>query len=1050
MTSDYLIVRGDDMFAHGVNASARTRLAAAALLLLAGLTLQVPRATANTDQSSDDALVAAGQSLLDAERLAGDARDEALAAAVAAVDRAADAVAEDRRATVELLRGELFLEWNDPRQAEKAFGRAVRDDDGGDLTAAAEFGRIRSWEVAGDDERAAKQWREWLEDHGDDALAPDAELALAWNHLRRDETAAAATTLADARDRSSWLAADPRFLLLSAVVSYLQGDVAGALAVLQPVPDSAAVVYLRGLCQAQAGEILTAAASYQNVAARYPESPLRDHALLAKANLFLSSDAPSSAAEEFERLSGVARDDAVRHEADLRHAASVLLAGDVEAAVPKLRAVVDGHPGTDVAARAQFLLGEAMVMLDRHDEAVIEYNRVLAAYFEESVAASAQYRLGRCFDALGRPADAVSAYQAVVTGYPLEPEAPAAAYLAGVGLLAAGRAAAAAPYFQLVLDRYGPADNDDRAVVFARPEHQELVEASLCLLELAYHRTGDLGRLSGAPHVMLQRMPPSRSPWRAHALLIDADGLAAQGRHDEARAQLEQLFTEYPDHPALVPAQQLLAWTYAQQGESDRAIAATEDLLASAVDAHDPALATARLNLAHLRFNQQRYQDAAGAYEIFLAHRPEHPQAPLAMYQSGLCYERLDRAGDAVDRWEALVASQPSAEISERAWARAGDLYFRTGHYDDAKRCYDGLLANFNDGTGSALSQLRIAQCDFNAGRDTLALAGYAAVLEQHASSPVARDAERGLEQTLYRLGQGDGGVEALQQLVERYPNSTFAADAQFEIARRLYEEQRFPEAAVEFRRVVSRFPGYATADRAQYLMADAHLQAGETARAREAYQQFLLFFGQSDLRAPVALQLGGLCFEAGDYMQAAVQYTDVMAQDPLPETAAPALYNLALCRRLLGDDAQALADLLAYRERFGADERAAEVAYQIGDLRALTGEHEAAIAEWRAALAAAPHAGLATEIQFRIGDSFEQQQQVADALKWYARAAVCDRRDDPFRLSAVARSAMLLESAESYVEALAAYRDLAANASDPELTAAASGRAAELAAVVE
>ena len=40
---------------------------------------------------------------------------------------------------------------------------------------------------------------------------------------------------------------------------------------------------------------------------------------------------------------------------------------------------------------------------------------------------------------------------------------------------------------------------------------------------------------------------------------------------------------------------------------------------------------------------------------------------------------------------------------------------------------------------------------------------------------------------------------------------------------------------------------------------------------------------------------------------------------------------------------------------------------------------------------------------------------------------AACKRRDDPFRLSAVARCALLHENAEEYVEALAAYRRAAA-----------------------
>ena len=103
----------------------------------------------------------------------------------------------------------------------------------------------------------------------------------------------------------------------------------------------------------------------------------------------------------------------------------------------------------------------------------------------------------------------------------------------------------------------------------------------------------------------------------------------------------------------------------------------------------------------------------------------------LALYQAGLSYVRLDRAGDAVDRWEAIVRFDPQAEIAEKAWARAGDLYFQAEQYEDAKRCYQGLLENFAGSSAGALGLLRIAQCDYNAGRDAEALAGYRSACER-------------------------------------------------------------------------------------------------------------------------------------------------------------------------------------------------------------------------------------------------------------------------------------------------------------------------------
>src|SRR5262249_23210216 len=151
------------------------------------------------------------------------------------------------------------------------------------------------------------------------------------------------------------------------------------------------------------------------------------------------------------------------------------------------------------------------------------------------------------------------------------------------------------------------------AVVFARPEHQELVEASLCMLEWAWHVAGDPGQVAGAPHLLLQRMPASRSPWRAWALLIDADATAALGRYAEAQASLETLARDFPDSPIGASSTQLLAWCQAKQGQDSLAIATEERLLARwGANGDDAVVSAAFLDIAHSRFNQKRYREAAG------------------------------------------------------------------------------------------------------------------------------------------------------------------------------------------------------------------------------------------------------------------------------------------------------------------------------------------------------------------------------------------------------------------------------------------------------
>jgi TolA-binding protein len=874
----------------------------------------------------------------------------------------------------------------------------------------------------------------------------EARLAQAWNALRRGDVGNAQRTLAALAASRPWMTNDERVTLARATALHLEGKHGDALALLGGEKSTAAA-YLKGLCYRATGTLLKAAAEFQSVAERDPSSPLRDRALLAKADAFLSAHDYRSAGEEFARVATKVQDEQIRAEAELRGAGAVLLSGAPDSALGLLHGVVERRAGTDVAARAQFLIGETLRKQGRYEEAIVELNRVLTTYFQHSVAASAQYRVGRCLDAMGRRADATGTYEAVVSGYPLEPEAPAAAYLAGVGLLQQNRYAAAAPYFQLVLDRYAAASDSTRQLAVLTPPRRELLDAALCLLELSYHRSGNLGQLAGAPHVLLHSIPPSRSPWRAYALLIDADASAAAGRHEEARGTLEQLAREFPDLPVGASATKLLAWTYARQGQDSLAIAAEERLVARYGSSGDPSVVSgAVLDIAHSQFNRKHYREAVQGYREFLRRYPDHPGRLLARHQAALCYVRLGRAGDAVDQWEAIVKDSASAPIAEKAWARAGNLYFQAEKYKDAKRCYEGLLENFASTEGASIAMLRLAQCAYNEEHDEEALKTYAEVAARFPGTPAEKEATRGTELALYRLGQRANGTEVLERLTEQYPTSAFAADAQFQIAKRRYQEKKWTEAAEDFRRVVSRFPGYSAADQAQFLLADALEKSGDKDGARLAQEQFVSYFPQSSLRPTVEFHQGLAQFESKEYARAAVSFNRVLTESTSVEVRSASRYNLALCTRLLGDVEGARTALEAYRKDFPGDARAVDVAYQLGDLNESSGRFDEAAAEYERALAASPKPALATEISFRLGRCLEQLGKTESAIRAYRRANYAAAyKADPFRLSALARLAALYEARGDYGRALANYREIAQSSSDREVAQAAAGRASQL-----
>jgi len=992
----------------------------------------------------------AGRAFEAAQLLSGAARLAALDNLDRSLPKIVEQAGPAERSAALALSGAVRYARADFAGAEDAYRKSLKGSEKSPFADDAAFAAVRSLEAEGRDADAAREWAKWEKDWARSPLIHEARLARAWNAMRRGDLKEAQSALATLAAGAPWSSADPRVTLARATALALDKKPADALEALGPAHKGAAATYLYALCQGATGSLLRSAAAFQEVADRYPASPLRDAALLGKANSFLSARDYKSAASEYARITGLVSDPAIRAEAELRAAGALFLTGANDSALTMLRGVVARNREGDVAARAQFLVGEVLSAQGKPAEAIVEYNRVLTNYFRHSVAASAQYRVARSLDALGRRADATGSYEAVVRGYPLEPEAPAAAYLAGVGLLAQNRPLAAAPYFQLVLDRYAGHSDPNGLVVFASPDHQELVEAALCLLELSYHRAGNLGQLSGAPHLMLQHMPASHSTWRAYAILIDADASAAMARYSDARTSLETLIRDFPDHPLGASATRLLAWTYSRDGEDSLAIATEERLIARyGARGDDAVLSGAMLDIAHERFNQRRFRDAAAAYEDFLRRYPAHPKRLTALYQAGLCYLRLDRAGDAVDRWESIMRDSADSPVAERAWARAGDLYFQADRFADAKRCYRGLLDHFGGSSAASIAMLRLAQCEYNAGNDAAALELFANTISTYPATPAAREAQRGTELALYRLSQRKDGESVLAKLIEQFPSSPFAADAQMKIARRAYGEKRWAEAADGFGKVVSRFPGFSAADQAQFLLADSYAQAKQPADAQKAYEQFLSFFPNSELRPTVQFRLGLMQFEDKDYARAAVAFTIALEDTASREVTAAALYNLALCHRLLGQGDDARAELERYRASFPGDARAADIAYQLGDLADAAARPEEAAREFEAGLAAHPPLKLAPELAYRLGHCREQIADPSGALRAYVQASLNGSLSDPFRLSAVARCAALYEQKRQYTRAIESYRDLIRNAKDRELVAAATERASQLEATV-
>jgi TolA-binding protein len=909
------------------------------------------------------------------------------------------------------------------------------------------FGNIRAQEAVGDDVTAQANWTRWLSDHPDSPLQVEASLALAWNQVRQDRIDQAETILDELRTAQPWLSTDQRLLTLKAATAYLRQDWNQTIIPLEMArqhgPLEASALMLLGLAHQALHQDFAAAVAYQELIDDHRASHLTGYAFMAKAGIFPGKDNHAQAAQHFARAAQeTTRPD---HQAELRYleAACLFLSGQEQSGLESMREVAVDYAGTDLAARALFSMGEMRWRQSQYEQAIVRFNEILSGYFDHTLAGSALYRTGRCLDALGRTLEANSSYQAVAQGHPYAPEAPAAVYLAGVGLYEQERYLEAAPYFQLVLDRYAGPGN---AFVFESPAHQELVEASLCLLEFSFHQAGETGLMAGAPHLALQKMPPSTSLWRAYTLLLDADALAAVDRYAEAQESLAMLLEEFPDHPVGIRANRLLAWTYARQGRQDLAIETERTMLArySAQNDQDN-LAAALLNMAHSHFNAKRYAVAGQHYREFSQQYPTHTEHQLALYQEGLCHVRTGRAGDAIDCWRQITDQDPAGEVARRAWLRSGDILFQSGHFAEARVCFEALRQHFPDREAQVAGLLRLGRCDYNEGKGPEALVLFRQVAAEFPDSQEADEASEGITSILYSLGL-EGESEHLRQLVAQHPDSPLAPEAGFQLAMRLYQSDQFDEAATAFADLAGRYPRYSAADRNFYYAADAQLKAGHPEDAFARWETFLGYFPHSDLVPAALLNLGNLKFNRGQYHPAVQDFQEVLARTEDLELRAAALYNLAMSQRILGQEKEAQNALEQYiAQAGGPDPRLVTVIRTLGEIHQDQGHFGEAGELFRQAATLDDDPFLAVELHYLAGQCLKQSGDTAGALVAYAESIASPDKTNNFRLSALAQSADLYEQSGDFTGALQAYRDLVKHATDPALAGAARERLTQL-----
>ncbi len=271
-------------------------------------------------------------------------------------------------------------------EAYSAFERAAEANPEGPLVAECAFHLGERDYAAGRFDDAAKQYARAVAKAGNDDLAEKAQHKLGWSLYMKPDYAAAQTAFEEQRRRwpKGTLAADAAFMIAESLFQQKKFDLAAAAYAAAPKSAIADSDVLSLLHHAQASAQLKKWAEslrlLDQLLKNHADHKLVPEALFEKGMALRATEKPAEAIKAWE--------------------------------------AVVAATGREVAARAQFMIGQIQFEQKQHEEAIKSFFRVIYGYGFTQWQADASYEAARCFEVLKKPEQALKLYEELVSKYP--------------------------------------------------------------------------------------------------------------------------------------------------------------------------------------------------------------------------------------------------------------------------------------------------------------------------------------------------------------------------------------------------------------------------------------------------------------------------------------------------------------------------------------------------------------------------------------------------------------------------------------------------------
>jgi TolA-binding protein len=639
-----------------------------------------------------------------------------------------------------------------------------------------------------------------------------------------------------------------------------------------------------------------------------------------------------------------------------------------------------------------------------HEKAAKTFGDLAAELPKGKYADEAWYMRGESLYAVDKKPEAIAAYAKVVEGYAESKRRADALYALGATQEEVGSFADAGVTYDTFLKEF--------------PDHELATEVQMRKAE-TLSRTGELAE---AEALFAKAAAVPNFALADHATFCQAECALKQNKHAAAGALFAAVVTKYPQSAYAQAATMRAGISYYLASDLDNAAPWLDKVIKGAgKGAVEAAHWRCRIHLAkgepadaaklaaqtltkagespfvpELIMDQadalfeipERRAESLPLYGKVAEEHADHSQAPQALYNIAFAELDLKKYNQGLAHANTFIEKYSDHELLRATKYVAAECLLELGRHAESEKVYRELVAAGSGHPDLENWRLRLGVVLFLQKKWQDVVDTLTPLVGSFKNADRIAHAQHLIGTSQYFLGAFDEAVTALEASLAANPKWTQSDEALFNLSRAQRKKDLLKPAIASVKRMIQEFPQSKLLDRAHFSLAEYSYASEDYPTAAAEYDTVLTTWPDSPLVPNAHYSKAWAQVKTKKYAEAAASFTALIDGHPDHKLVPEAHKNRAICRYHAADYAGAITDCDTFLASEPAADERVDALYVRGMCQSRAKKYPAAIETFKTILSEKPDYANAAGALYELAWACKYGKQDDDATKYFEQLA--------------------------------------------------------------